>query len=46
MVVISIVWTFLYDKDNGLINQFLGAISLGAIQPVDSLAIRARRWRQ
>ena len=23
MVVVSIVWTFLYDKDNGLINQFL-----------------------
>jgi multiple sugar transport system permease protein len=37
MVVISIVWTFLYDKDNGLINQFLGTISLGAIQPVNWL---------
>jgi multiple sugar transport system permease protein len=37
MVVISIVWTFLYDKDNGLINQFLGTISLGAIQPINWL---------
>ena len=28
MVVISIVWTFLYDKDNGLINQFLQIFGL------------------
>ena len=28
MVVISIVWTFLYDKDNGLINQFLQVFGL------------------
>lgn len=28
MVVISIVWTFLYDKDNGLINQFLQLFGL------------------
>lgn len=37
MVVISIVWTFLYDKDNGLINQFLGTISFGAIDPINWL---------
>jgi multiple sugar transport system permease protein len=28
MVVISIIWTFLYDKDNGLINQFLQVFGL------------------
>lgn len=28
MVVISTVWTFLYDKDNGLINQFLQVFGL------------------
>ncbi len=28
MVVISIVWTFLYDKDNGLVNQFLQVFGL------------------
>ena len=28
MVVVSFVWMFLYDKDNGLINQFIGLIGL------------------
>jgi multiple sugar transport system permease protein len=37
MVVISIVWTFLYDFNNGLINQFLGFISGGAFGPVNWL---------
>ncbi|HNS02011.1 MAG TPA: sugar ABC transporter permease [Anaerolineae bacterium] len=31
MVVISIVWVFLYDKDNGLINQFIGLFGLPAV---------------
>ncbi|MCB0204695.1 MAG: sugar ABC transporter permease [Anaerolineae bacterium] len=31
MVVISIVWVFLYDKDNGLINQFLGLFGIAAV---------------
>lgn len=28
MVVISIVWTFLYDKDHGMVNQFLQIFGL------------------
>ena len=31
MVVISIVWVFLYDKDNGLVNQFIGLFGLPAV---------------
>lgn len=31
MVVISIVWTFLYDYHNGLVNQFLASFSLGPV---------------
>jgi len=34
MAVIAVVWTFLYNPDQGLINQFLKAISLGQIQPL------------
>lgn len=37
MVVISIVWTFLYDKNVGLMNQFLKTLSFGALGPVDWL---------
>ena len=33
MAVIAIVWTFLYNPDQGLINRFLGAISFGQIKP-------------
>ncbi len=33
MAVIAIVWTFLYNPDQGLINRFLSAISFGRIQP-------------
>ncbi len=28
MVVVSFVWIFLYDKDNGLINQFIGLLGI------------------
>jgi ABC-type sugar transport system permease subunit len=31
MVVISIVWTFLYDYHNGMVNQFLSSFSLGPV---------------
>lgn len=31
MVVVSFVWMFLYDKDNGLINQFIGLIGLQSV---------------
>lgn len=28
MVVLSFVWIFLYDKDNGLVNQFIGLLGI------------------
>ncbi len=37
MVVISIVWTFLYEKNVGLMNQFLKTVSFGNAGPVDWL---------
>ena len=33
MAVLAIVWTFLYNPDQGLINRFLNAISFGRLQP-------------
>ena len=37
MVVISVIWTFLYDKQVGLINQFLTGLTGGLIGPFDWL---------
>lgn len=37
MVVISIVWTFIYEKNVGLMNQILGALTFGQVGPVDWL---------
>jgi multiple sugar transport system permease protein len=37
MVVVSIVWRFLYDVNNGLVNEMLNAITFGAIQPINWL---------
>lgn len=37
MVVVSIVWTFLYHKDIGLINEFLNKISFGFIDKINWL---------
>lgn len=37
MVVVSIVWAFLYNQNSGLINQVLGLLSGGLLQPVDWL---------
>lgn len=37
MVVVSIVWTFLYNPSEGLINQFLKTISFGLLGPYDWL---------
>lgn len=37
MVVISIVWTFIYEKNVGLMNQLVGALSLGRLGPIDWL---------
>lgn len=36
MVVISVVWVFLYSE-NGLINQFISAVTFGAVGPFDWL---------
>ena len=37
MVVVSIVWRFLYDLNNGLVNEMLRALTFGALQPVNWL---------
>lgn len=37
MTVVAIVWTFLYNPGEGLINAFLHTISFGAIEPVNWL---------
>lgn len=37
MVVVSVVWVFLFDRDLGLFNQLLSLASFGTIQPVDWL---------
>jgi len=37
MVVVSTVWRYLYDVNNGLINETLSTVSFGAIEPVNWL---------
>ena len=37
MVVVSMLWRFIYDGSNGLLNNSLSFLSFGAIQPVDWL---------
>ncbi len=37
MAVIAIVWAFLYNPEQGLINALLRSLSFGAFQPVDWL---------
>ena len=37
MVVVSIVWRFLYDVNNGMINVFLQNISFGLFKPINWL---------
>lgn len=37
MVVVSVVWVFLFDRDLGLFNKLLSLASLGAFQPIDWL---------
>jgi multiple sugar transport system permease protein len=41
MVVVSILWRFIYDGQNGLLNTLLGIVSFGAFQPVDWLGTTA-----
>lgn len=37
MVVVSLLWRFIYDGENGLLNTLLGIASFGGFQPVDWL---------
>jgi len=37
MVVVSMVWRFLYDVNNGLINEMLSALTFGAVGPINWL---------
>ena len=37
MVVVSVIWTFLYNPGAGLVNQFIQFISFGALGPYDWL---------
>ncbi len=37
MVVVSILWKFIYDPQNGLLNNLLGILSFGTFEPVDWL---------
>ena len=37
MVVVSMLWRFIFDGQNGLLNTILGFFSLGFFQPVDWL---------
>jgi multiple sugar transport system permease protein len=37
MVVVSLLWRFIYDGSNGLLNTLLGLVTFGAFQPVDWL---------
>ncbi|WP_404404023.1 carbohydrate ABC transporter permease [Pelagibacterium halotolerans] len=37
IVVVSLLWRFIYDGNNGLLNNMLGALTLGVFQPIDWL---------
>ncbi len=37
MVVVSLLWRFIYDGQNGLLNTMLGIVTFGSFQPVDWL---------
>ncbi len=37
MVIVSVIWSFLFDKDLGLFNQALSLVSFGLIRPIDWL---------
>ncbi len=37
MVVVSVIWTFLYHPNEGLINQFIQTVSFGLLGPYDWL---------
>lgn len=37
IVVVALLWRFIYDGQNGLLNSMLGALSFGSFKPVDWL---------
>jgi multiple sugar transport system permease protein len=37
MIVVSFLWRFIYDGNNGMLNTVLSSITFGAFQPVDWL---------
>lgn len=37
IVVVSLLWQFIYDGSDGLLNNILGALTFGAFKPVDWL---------
>jgi multiple sugar transport system permease protein len=37
IVVVALLWRFIYDGQNGLLNTLLGSLSFGAFKPVDWL---------
>ena len=37
IVVVSLLWRFIYDGSDGLLNNLLGALSFGMFEPVDWL---------
>lgn len=37
MVVVSMLWRFIYDGQNGLLNSMLGVLSFGLVEPVNWL---------
>lgn len=37
IVVVSLLWRFIYDGNDGLLNNMLGALTFGAFKPVDWL---------
>lgn len=37
MVVVAVIWAFLFNRDIGLINQFLGWITMGGVARIDWL---------
>ncbi|WP_366657590.1 sugar ABC transporter permease [Fodinicurvata sp. EGI_FJ10296] len=41
MVVVSIIWTFLLDPNHGMINGFVGFLSLGTLGPFNFLGSEA-----
>ncbi|MCK4897326.1 MAG: sugar ABC transporter permease [Anaerolineales bacterium] len=37
MVIVGILWRFIYDGQNGLLNNILGLLTFGAFEPIDWL---------